>query len=276
MWPDIKRNNKVGIKFDEKFWDYWGPSRMFYFNPELFNDEKDIKSICLKYLGPCDFEFEPSEIAMGLVYDCGEFGQHTVLFSYEDIPKITQECNSWNHYVLPHIETDDDLLVKLYNYKMLKLEGKMTESQMYIRYLEDTVLDYNGDAQWFRRLSQNILNAYIKKHPTIEEEKAYQILLENIVLRLKDYKNTFNIRKSINKCKTNSRRFDRTIYEIMNMEVDTLLQEKGIENKYQSGLKLLDMLKEENDLNAIFRNCRELFLNNVIEYRYNEEERLSI
>lgn len=28
MWPDIKIKNGIGVKFDEKFWDMWGPTSM--------------------------------------------------------------------------------------------------------------------------------------------------------------------------------------------------------------------------------------------------------
>lgn len=268
MWPNIIRKGKTGVKFDENFWDNWGPSQMFYFNPGLFNDERKIKSIYFKYLNHNQFEFDPNEIAMGLIYECHEFGEHTVLFSYSEIPNITTNLHSWDHYVLPYFETDDNRLVNMYNNRKLMLEGKMSKTEMYIKYLEDIIImGHNNSRQIFRNLCHSILNEYIHSHTNIKPEMVYQTLLESIVSRILDSDDSTTIFSDIHKCYENGKDFPKIINGIMDIKLDENLLKEKIKYEYSKRLKELDSLQEENDLDSIYRECRDLFLNRVVQYK---------
>ncbi|MCI8699851.1 MAG: hypothetical protein HFJ47_00735 [Clostridia bacterium] len=267
MWPSIIKKGGTGIKFDENFWDIWGPSNMFYFNPELFNDERKIKSIYFKYLNHNQLEFDPSEIAMGLIYECHEFGEHTVLFSYNEIPNITTNLHSWDHFVLPYFETDDNRLVNMYNDRKLMLEGKMSKTEMYIKYLEGIIIYWdNNSRQIFRNLCHSILNEYIHSHTNIKPEMVYQTFLESIVSRILVSDDSLTICSSIQRC-YESKDFLKIINGIMDIKLDENLLKERIKCEYSKHLKELDFLQEENDLDSIYRECRDLFLNRVVQYK---------
>lgn len=269
MWPDIERKNGIGVKFDEKFWDMWGPSSMCYFNPELFNDEKKIKSIYCMYLQYNCIEFKPDEIAMGLHYECGDFGQHTVLFSYEEIPDI-KHSRVWDYCVFENLVTDNPEFINLHNYIILKQQGKMSEEDVYMNFLEDYILDDDIDKTFFRDLCDNILKSYIKNNPSVTYEEAYKRFLENICQRISGNSEQYILLKSIRDCcREKSDEFDRIILEIIKQ---TQICPNKMHERYQRVLAGLEKMKIENNLDSIFRNCRELFVDKVVRYSTYEED----
>lgn len=274
MWPDIKRENGIGIKFNEEFWDNWGPTNMCYFNPELFNDEKKIKSIYCMYLSYGCIKFKPEEIAMGLVYECGDFGQHTVLFSYEDIPNI-EHAKIWDYCVFENLETEMPNLINLYNYNILKQQGKMSDEDIYINFLEDYIVGYDIDKEVFRNLCDNILKAYIKNNPSVTYDEAYKRFLENISERILGENEPYTFLKPIRDCCTeNSDEFDKTILDIIKQTKIDKESPNKIRERFNKSLEMFEMSSVNNDLNSIFRNCRDLFLDKAIRYSSYETDEI--
>lgn len=119
MWPPIKRENNIGVCFDEKFWEYWGPSNLFYFNENIFQDNREIKCIFCTYEPHRSIQFKAEEIAIGLCYECGDFGEHTVLFSYVEEPSLV--CNhNWDYCVYSDFSSDYFELLNLWQEQVLK------------------------------------------------------------------------------------------------------------------------------------------------------------
>ncbi len=139
MWPEIIKENNIGIKLKNEFWNEWGPTHMFYFNPNLWDDTKEIKSIYCIYLYHHRVQFDAKEIAMGLHYECGEFGQHVALFSYQEIPNITYSESAWRYCVFPVIHTDIEEQILLYQGQVLMDKGIISERERYRNFLENNL-----------------------------------------------------------------------------------------------------------------------------------------
>lgn len=274
MWPNVERKNGVGVKFDEQFWNYWGPTKMFYFNSELFNDKKRIKSIYCMYLPHHNIKFNQDEIAMGLHYECGDFGEHTVLFSYEEIPNI-EHNRIWDFCVFDDLETDAADLINLHNYSVQKSHGEITEKHMYKNYLEDYILQDEIDRELFRGVCQNIVKAYIKNNPTVSEEEAYIRFLENICQRICGYSEPYNLIKKIKDCcREKKEDFDKTILEIIKETQIDKNKPNILRERYEHSLSMIEKMRKPNDLNSIFQNCRELFTEQVVQYVNNEQDEI--
>lgn len=272
MWPGIERNNGVGTNFEEKFWDYWGPTKMFYFNPEIFDDNKKIKSIYCMYLPFSEIKFNENEIAMGLHYECGDFGQHTVLFSYEEIPNI-EHNKIWDYCVFENLDTDLQNYIDLHNYKVLEKRGEMTETEVYQNFLEDYIVQDCIDKNLFRILSENIVKAYLNMNPTISYNEAYIKFLENLCQRISKQSEPYEFIKKIEDCcKEKPEEFDKTILEIIQQTQIDKSESNIMRKRYKKTLEILEEMNCENDLNSIFQNCRELFLQDVVKYDIVEQE----
>lgn len=264
MWPGIESENGVGVKFDEKFWDYWGPTHMFYYNPKIFDDSKNIKSIFCMYLPYHQVKFREEEIAMGIHYECGEFGQHTVLFSYEEVPNIDHN-QIWDYCVFENLDTEAPDEINLHGYVTLKKQNKMTEEEVYQNYLED-MIDVN-DKDAFRELSGNIVKKYLKREAGTSYEEAYTKFLENIANRIWRYSNSYELTKKINDATTKDQEeFDKTILEIMEQTQTESSKTNVMKERYEHTLEMVKDPTTKNDLNSIFRNCRELLLQSVVQY----------
>lgn len=282
MWPTIKYEEGIGIKFKEDFWEVWGPSSMFYYNDKIFDDSKDIKSIYLMYNDHMSVKFDKNEIAMGLKYQCGEFGEHTVLFSYVTRPKI-ENPNIWNHYVFPYVETDQTLN-EFYqnNIKRQVLSKKLQPKIAIIRYMENYIfkcdsLDESIQVR-IKLLSKRILTYYQKYHLDCTIDEAYYILLSKIYTYLRAliyYENNSEqnkqmYQKAMKYFKDTLKKdqleeidilqFEKMVFELLSTSIDANIMKKiDVPEKYFE-----KFIKEEeyfkiNDLNSIFKNCREIF-----------------
>lgn len=279
MWPEIKRENKKGIKFDEDFWRRWGPSKMFYFNPHLFDDTRTIKSINSLYLTHTSITFNPEEIAMGLIYECGEFGEHTTLFSYVDIPKLKYEENCWRSYVLPSFSTDIDTLVDLYNYKILENNGQMSEEQVYQNYMEDTILSHHSDKKMLlREACKELVENYKIDHQSlkVDLEVLYAKLLEEIIekgnwLKFSCLDRPMNWQEEWTKAiKGSKKEVKELILDILKLPSNKKKDTPTAKQKYQQELAFLN--KEDNDLNSIFYQTRDIFLNHAVQFEASKME----
>lgn len=274
MWPEIERNNGIGIKFNKEFWNNWGPSKMFYFNQEIFDDSKKIKSIYCMYLPHSEIKFDESEIAMGLHYECGEFGEHTVLFSYKEIPNI-EHIKIWDYCVFEDMDTDNLEYINLHNFRVLEKQGKITEKEVYQNFLENYIIEDRFDVKIFRTLSENIIRAYLENNSTVNYEDAYLMFLQNLCQRIYGYSNNGELIEKIADCCIKKREeFDETILEIMNKTQIDKSESNIMKKKYEETLKILEYMKKENDLDSIFQSCRELFLQNVVQYQIIEQDDL--
>lgn len=245
---------------------------MFYFNPELFDDTKKIKSIYFMYLPEYEIKFNPEEIAMGLTYECGEFGQHTALFSYSEVPNIKHN-RVWDFCVFPDFNSDATNLIKLKESLIMRKNDKFADEDIYRIYLEDFVLREHIPEKDFKRMCRNIISKYIKTNPEVSEDEAYIKLLEklgNKMLTL-EYGNTYDW---IKKCAKASQdddelEFDKLILEFINKPAQ---KENNInlKNMFNNDLQIIQNLRENNDLDSIFRNCRDYFLNKAVTFETKE------
>lgn len=255
MWPDIKyrKENKkrVGYEFDSEFWKLWGPTLMYYYNENIYDDSKPIKSIYCMYNHHNTVEFIPEEIAMALKYECGDFGEHIVLFSYVDYPKLDY-THTWNWYVYPEgcLLSETDILLKKLSLEMKS--GNMSKEQAYLTYLERTIIK---EEKSLYELSEKIIRIIRKSHPDISDEEAYKMLLEKIFFH--GYENG-----GIGKINTSNRfDFEKSVYKVIT-EYEPILKCEPLE-KFEKDLEWLEIDKEKNDLDSIFRQCREYFKNRV-------------
>lgn len=269
MWPNIKRENKIGKSFDEDFWAYWGPSSMFFFNQNLFNDEKEIKSIYFMYV-PChEIKFNPEEIAMGIIYQCGDFGEHTALFSYSELPNI-EHNKHWDFCVFPEVSTDIDTWIQLKESWIKNRQGKLTERQVYREYLEYYLFQNYIPKEEFREKSENIIEEYRKLHPDISCEEAYIRLLEKLGKKssILNYENRQDWIKRCAECCKNGDKvdFDKLILEFINKVPDKPKEKEDDLQKHFERISKAVKSSENNDLNSIFRNCRDYFVDKVVKF----------
>lgn len=95
---------------------------------------------------------------------------------------------------------DDPEFINLHNYSALKQQGKMSEEDVYMNFLEDYILGDDIDKTFFRDLCDNILKSYIKNNPSITYEGAYIRFLENICQRISGNSESYILLKSIRDC----------------------------------------------------------------------------
>ncbi len=272
MWPSIIRENGngKGIKLDEAHWINWGPSDMFYYNPDLFDDTKKIGSIYCMYLPQSEIKFNPDEIAMGIIYECGDFGQHTVLFSYSECPDLKYNSN-WDFCIFSDYSSDMESSIELKEALMKRKNGIIKEDEVYQVFLENQVLLGFVPIETFRKKLNDIIKEYQKIKPGVSEEEAYIKLLE----KLSDKSNSLDPETRFELIK----RIRESCDESDNLEFNKLMLEyisvptaEGIEDvqeKYNRNLSYVQN-QEENDLDSMFRNCRDYFLDKAIRYEKKE------
>ena len=121
MWPVIMRENNIGKNFDPDFWRNWGPTEVKYLDESV---EKKIQSIYCMYKSYETIKIDDlSSIAMVLTYECGEFGEHTIVFSYDKVPRITYN-SSWDYCVFPDFDSEDDMDIRLYKLGVMDINIK--------------------------------------------------------------------------------------------------------------------------------------------------------
>ena len=247
MWPALKKKDNIAINFDNNFWKEWGPTHMIYFNKELFNDNKDIKSIYCMYRSFDRIKLNPKEIAMALEYECGDFGEHTVLFSYEEIPNPNY-CEGWNYYIFPNFDTENNEDISLY-YNKLTCKDK---DETYLRFLENQILNtFNLTPLEREKLRRSIglnMEEY-KKYLEKVEQLMISLTLEDyykIKEQLQDFSSFKLIVSSLSKKITNIKNYD-------------------IKREFESTYSRIASSPIINDLNCIYHNTRELFLENVVQ-----------
>jgi hypothetical protein len=275
MWPEIVGENKKGVKFNESFWSEWGPSRMCFFNKSIFDDTKDIKSIYCMYEPIQSIKFNQDEIAMALTYDCADFGEHTVLFSYSDLPEI-QHSGTWDFCVFEDLDTDNAELINLYSCMLLQQRGDITEEDVYKKFLEKK-FQLGDEISTFSRLSGNIIKSYLKINPTVTENQAYIRFLENLYQRAKGSGNFYGVsRKILDCCKNEPENFDKVIYEIFEQNQPQQIDKNIAKESFCNIKYFLKQCKNRvnNDLNSIFINCREFFKDKVEKMEFKETDEL--
>lgn len=122
MWPGIIRDeNKIGIKFDPDFWVEWGPTEVKY-SDNRANKKRKIQSISCIYdrFGNIKID-DKNSIALALEYECGDFGSHSVFFSYDKTPKITYP-EFWEYLVFKDFDSDDKDEILLYQLGVMDIE----------------------------------------------------------------------------------------------------------------------------------------------------------
>ena len=122
MWPGIIRDeNKKGIQFDPDFWEDWGPTEVKY-SDNRANKKRKIQSIYCIYDSFDRIQIDDiNSIAFALEYECGDFGRHSVFFSYDKTPKITYpEC--WEYLVFKDFDSDDKYEILLYQLGVMDIE----------------------------------------------------------------------------------------------------------------------------------------------------------
>ena len=248
MWPTIKRKNNIGVSFNDDFWAWWGPTYMVYFNEELFNDTKDIKGIICMYCSIMEIEFNNEEIAMALEYQCGDFGYHSVLFSYEEFPKL-KSTSTWNYYVYPGFDTDNDSVFKLYQDK---LEGKSTD-EMYLEYLEDTIfyihyLSTSEREQFRKNIGLDLL-----------EYRKYLEGVTKLLLSL-----PLEMRGSITKQLYDFSSFTSIIAKVPREYLNDKVPDIKIAFNYDYSVAISE--EKKNDLNTIYQNSRDFFLDYTVQF----------
>lgn len=263
MWPIIKRKNDVGYSFDEAFFTEWGPTYMYYFNEDIFCSRNEIKSIVGIYEYSNAIKFDPRDFAMGLHYECGEFGQHVLLFSYEDVPKI--DCRGyWKYYVYPNFSGDDSSTA-LFNRVILKY-GKnfLYEKFLSSLILSDDVLE-TEKLEKLQKASHKILDIN-----NISNNPKYINLLEMIYLSLETMK--FNERDEWLFDFLNSNDSESHKILLKPLKPGINFNREKLKKQYNYINQRLYEKFENNNLNLIFENCRNLFLNDVVQYDEKEKE----
>lgn len=275
MWPNIERYKQgdkyIGFKFTESFWEGWGPSTMYYYNPEIFNDNKHIKLIHCIYDSSEKIKFKNDQVAMAIKYECGEFGEHVVLFCYTDAPDIEYKSKGlWCCSIFDDIETQHP---KIYMARTLASKikhGKLSEQQANILYLENLILDGENSPETLKKATRNICR-YLVNNYGKDETSAYEMCLEKIESKLQQiefitrdaYRKRIQRELSILKYKDSdfvrTQEFDRLINEL-------LAEENQEKCKYTSLADIMEYIEKSeiyNDLDCIFRNSREYFKNNA-------------
>lgn len=261
MWPPVKRENKIGTTLEKSFWNEWGPTNIYYFNPEIFNDEKEIKSIFFTYEPYYDISFKEEEIAMGLHYECGEFGCHVGLFSYVDIPSVGHK-EIWDYYVYPNFESDNPNII--YLNQLAILYGKENLYEMYLGYkiLGKKVLIPDNYEKLRIHINSMLDEANKEKYMNLLELVA--IHADSLALLEKEkWSDNFLEVKDINQR-------TKLIYQILNTELS--LDREYIKREYNRFYKISFSTDTMNDLNKMFINCRDLLVNigSVIQYENRE------
>ena len=255
MWPKLERNdNKIGCLFNPEFWDLWGPTKIVHYDSENLNDSRKIQSIYL-----IDKEYHSIKIpdnkviAMALTYKCGDFGEHTVIFSYDKQPKITLR-HSGNYCIFEDFSSTNVDDINLYNLGVLDKDinklSKEAQSELYLEYLEDFFRPADVERSIFRGRLRDYINAS-------ESFDTYKSLLE--VLLERDNGGIYFSDMFF------SDDLDFFIY------LETIQQQIRRKSKddffaqMTSAIKRIGEQKEINDLNAIFRNARDLLAENVFD-----------
>ena len=282
MWPDVERYKQgdkyIGYKFSERFWREWGPTNMYYYHPEIFNDNKHIGLIQCIYQSRGQVKFKEDEVAMALAYKCGEFGEHVALFCYTDTPDIQYTDDVWCRSFFDDIETEDDRIYLARNCASKMKHEKLSEQQANILYLENLILKGKNSPEVLQKATRNICGYLVSKYGK-DETTAYELCLEKIASKLGQigYPATtaYNQRIQEELSKLNdtqgepisTRDFEKLIYELLSEE-----NQKGSRYKsFSDILKFIEKMGICNDLDSMFRNSREIFRNKVEQVSKDEE-----
>lgn len=184
MWPPIiKDKNGIGIKLDSKFWDLWGPSRIIKYHKDLFLTKRKIKSIYCIYLDFREVQvLNEDDLAMVVEYECGEFGNHCIIFSYDSIPPIEYKRDSWSYFIYPEFDIECGSGVDRFRQRLMSLGFKdipaKTQVALYLEYLEAEVIPDGFNVEEFRKMiNKYTINRNINGNGSIV---AYKNLLENL------------------------------------------------------------------------------------------------
>lgn len=249
MWPPVKRENNIGTSLDKNFWNEWGPTHIYYFNPDIFNDSRKIKCIFFTYEPYNQVSFLEDEIAMGIHYECGEFGQHIGLFSYVDIPTI-KHGEHWDYYVYPNISSD--LPDEIYLNKISMIYG---HDNLYELFLGYKIIDkYVLVLENYNKLKLCLMNMLEDK-----SDNNYIKFLEVVALHgdavelLKKRKWSEQFLET-----QDEKQRIKLISNVLNNDV--LLDKNYIKRQYNNAYNGLFNERENNDLNQIFINCRDTLI----------------
>ena len=261
MWPPVKRENNIGTSLDKSFWNEWGPTYIYYFNSDIFNDDREIKSIFFTYEPFFSVSFDEKEIAMAIHYECGEFGQHIGLFSYVDIPNI-KHGEHWDYYVYPNISTD--LPNNIYFNKINIVYGNDNLYELYLGY---KIIDK------YILLPENYekLKSCLRSLLDVDTMDNYINLLEIVALHgdaVDLSKKLEWSEKFLESCSDIQR--TKLVNELLNNEVK--LDRDYIKRQYNDLYEETFDKRENNDLQKIFINCRDLLIGRKLIVQYENEK----
>lgn len=245
MWPVIVREKNIGQRFEERFWDLWGPLEKFYTNPDIEDHSRVIKNIFCTYEPHQDIVFKKEDIALGLNYACGEFGEHTILFSYEKTPEI--HCKHiWDCYIMSDFRTESSGVYALYT-----IQDHCSKEELYVKYLELQLVS-EGETEKLKRVLEKSVYA---------KESSYLEVLEQILLHAPDDFISFRqyCRMLVEKLNAPASFLDSYLNTLFKGEARSL---EILRKNFEIKLFEIKCAGEHNDLDSILLKCLAYLKNN--------------